>query len=160
MTTPLPIRTLVLAAATALASLSAHAALPEESWWQQGDTTLGVQVEGPAFCAVAAQRSAPANAWIVRGEVVDGRLVEASRMPLRGPGAAALQAATAIDPPDFFVQPTAMVSRIRTSDSPRGDFTIYQPLTQAPSNALWLDLAWNCGGEVEVDKLSALHTGD
>ena len=172
-------RSLLVAAAAALMSLCAQAAPPEESWWQQDGGTLsaeghvyplgtiiGVQVDGAAFCAVAAFRSAQENVWLVRGTVIDGRLVEASRTPIRGPAVALAHDESRqqmlrellpqrLDPPDFFVQPTALVSRHRTTFAPRGSFAVYQPATQAPSASLWLDLAWHCGEEAEVDKLAA-----
>lgn len=172
-------RSLLVAATAALTTLCAQAAPPEESWWQQDGgslhvnghsyplrTTMGVQVGDAAFCAVAAFRSMDENVWLVRGKVVDGRLVEASRTPIRGP--VVTQAPheplpqrlrdllpQRLDPPDFFVQPTAMVSRHRTTFAPRGSFAVYEPLAQAPSSSLWLDLAWHCGDEAQVDKLAA-----
>ncbi|WP_341888821.1 hypothetical protein [Variovorax sp. YR752] len=174
-----PNRSLLVAAAAALMSLCAQAAPAEESWWQQDDGTLGadgraipistiigVQVDGAAFCAVAAFLSAQENVWLVRGQVIDGRLVEASRTPIRGPAVALARddvhqqvlrelLPKRLDPPDFFLQPTALVSRHRTTFAPRGSFAVYQPAAQAPSASLWLDLAWHCGGEAEVDRMAA-----
>lgn len=173
------IRALFATSAAALTTLSAQAAPPEESWWQQDggtlhvngqtyplSTTMGVQVDGAAFCAVAAFRSMEENVWLVRGQVIDGRLVEASRTPIRGPAVAQVRderrqqvlremLPQRLDPTDFFVQPTALVSRHRTTFAPRGSFAVYEPLPQAPSTSLWLDLAWHCGEEAEVDKLAA-----
>jgi hypothetical protein len=172
-------RSLLVAAAAALTTLCAQAAPPEESWWQEDSGTLsvnsrvyplstviGVQVDDAAFCAVAAFRSMDENVWLVRGQVIDGRLVEASRTPIRGPAVAQADdegrrqmlrelLPQRLDPPDFFVQPTALVSRHRTTFAPRGSFGVYQPLPQAPSASLWLDLAWHCGEQAEVDKLAA-----
>lgn len=172
-------RSLVAAAATALTTLCAQAAPPEESWWQEDHGTLsvnsrvyplstvfGVQVDDAAFCAVAAFRSMEENVWLVRGRVVDGRLVEVGRTPIRGPAVALARDEARrqvlhqllpqrLDPPDFFVQPTALVSRHRTTQAPRGSFAVYAPLPQAPSTSLWLDLAWHCGERAEVDKLAA-----
>lgn len=174
-----PNRSLLAAAAAALTTLCAQAAPPGESWWRQDggtqsagsrahpiSTIIGVQVDGAAFCAVAAFRSTQENVWLLRGKVVDSRLVEASRTPIRGP--AVVQARDedrqrmlrellpqSLDPPDFFVQPTALVSRHRTTFAPRGSFAVYQPVAQPPSTSLWLDLAWHCGEEAEVDKLAA-----
>jgi hypothetical protein len=176
---PLSNHALFVAAAATLMTLSAHAAPPGESWWRQDggtlsvagrdyplSTTIGVQVDGAGFCAVTAFRSMEENVWLVRGQVVDGRLVEAGRTPIRGP--AVVQARDEghqqmlrellpqrLDPPDFFVQPTALVSRHRTTFAPRGSFAVYEPVPPAPSTSLWLDLAWHCGEAAEVDKLAA-----
>ncbi|MFT3953308.1 MAG: hypothetical protein QM722_02535 [Piscinibacter sp.] len=158
MKTLLTLRSLTLAVATVLASLAAHAALPEESWWQRDGDTLGLHVQEQGFCAISTDHAVPATLWIVRGELVDGRLVEASRKPLGAAPVASLETPTQrLDPPDFFVQPTAMVSRERTTDTPRGSFAIYQPLSHAPSDSLWLSLAWHCGDAEQVDKMAALH---
>lgn len=158
MKTILPIRSLTLAAATALASLAAHAGLPEESWWQRDGDTLGLHVQEQGFCAVATDSATPATLWLVRGEVVDGRLVEASRKPLGGAPAVSHETTPQrLDPPDFFVQSTAMVSRERTTETPRGSFAIYQPLHRAPSDSLWLTLSWHCGDPEQVDRMAALH---
>jgi hypothetical protein len=172
-------RSLLVAAAAALTTLCAQAAPPEESWWQEDhgtlsvnsrdypmSTVIGVQVDDAAFCAVSAFRSMDENVWLVRGQIVDGRLVEASRTPIRGPAVAQARderrqqmlhelRPQRLDPTDFFVQPNALVSRHRTTHAPRGSFSVYQPLPQAPSTSLWLDLAWHCGEEAEVDKLAA-----
>lgn len=174
-----PNRSLLVATAAVLTTLCAHAAPPEESWWQQDGGTLsvagrdyplvtmiGVQVDDDSFCAVSAFRSMEENVWLVRGMVVDGRLVEASRTPIRGPAVALARdegrlqvlrelLPQRLDPTDFFVQPTALVSRHRTTFAPRGSFAVYRPVAQAPSTSLWLDLAWHCGEEAEVDKLAA-----
>lgn len=158
-----PIRTLTLALATALASFGARADLPEESWWQRDGSTVGVHVQDQGFCAIATEPAAPGMLWLVRGEVVDGRLVESERRPLghsapaAGPSVPSDVASQRLDPPDFFVQPTAMVGRERTTGSPRGSFSIYQPLEHAPSDTLWLSLAWHCGDPEQVDKMATLH---
>lgn len=161
MKTLITIRTLALAAATALASLSAHAGPPGESWWQLDGGTIGLHVEAGSFCAVAADPAARQQGWILHGQVIDGRLVEAGRRPIERPASALLhdtQRETLpqrLAPPDFFIQPTALVSRDRTTEAPRGYFEIYRPLAQAPSSSQWLALAWHCGEEAEVDKLAA-----
>lgn len=163
MKTLSPIRTLTLALATALAAFGARADLPEESWWQRDGSTVGVHVQDQGFCAIATEPAAPDTLWLVRGEVVDGRLVESERRalghaaPAAAPTASNDAAAQRLDPPDFFVQPTAMVERERTTEAPRGSFAIYQPLGHAPSNTLWLSLAWHCGDPEQVDKMAALH---
>lgn len=161
MKTMRPIRSLTLAAAAALASLAAHAGPPEESWWQRDGDTLGLHVQDQGFCAITTDHSARPTLWIVRGQVIDGRLVEASRRPLgAAPAVSGETASQRIDPPDFFVQPTAMVSRERTIDAPRGSFTLYQPLAQAPSDSLWLSLAWHCDDPAQVDRMAALRAGE
>lgn len=152
------IRSLALAATLAACSFGARAELPGESWWRMGGgaapaATMGVVVEGPSFCAVAATGPAQGSVWILRGRVIDGRLVERSRTVLRG-AAEADDDEDAVDPTDFFVQPTAMVQRERSLQHPRGDFTLFEPLRAAPGNALWLDLAWHCSAEEAVDRLA------
>lgn len=166
MKTLTPIRSLTLALATALASFAARAELPEESWWQRDGSTVGVHVQDQGFCAIATEPAAPGRLWLLRGGVVDGRLVEAERRPLGRAASAAVPSASGdvtaqhLDPPDFFVQPTAMVGRERTAEAPRGSFTIYQPLDHAPDDSLWLSLAWHCGDPQQVDRMAGLHGAD
>ncbi len=152
------IRSLILAAAGAAFAFGAHAELPGESWWQIGGetapaATLGLTVEGGSFCAIAATGGAQERAWVLRGQVVDGRLVEHSRTALRGPVDADTDDER-VDPTDFFVQATAVVQRERNVQHPRGDFTLFGPLRSAPSGALWLDMAWHCSAEEAVDKVA------
>lgn len=152
------LRSLALAATAALFSLGAHAELPAESWWQGGDAaapsmTLGVTVERQNFCAVAVDGSASQRLWLLRGRVVDGRLVEDSRTVVRGSADAEVDDEV-LDPTDFFVQPTAMVQRDRDAQHPRGEFTLFEPLAAAPSPGLWLDLAWHCSAPEAVDKVA------
>lgn len=153
------IRSITLAVATAAFALGAHADLPDESWWRLGrdaaaPATLGLMVDGARFCGIAAAGAAQERVWILRGRVVDGRLVESSREPLRGP-VDALEEGDALDPTDFFVQPTAMVQRERSAQHPRGDFTLFEPLQATPGTSLWLDMAWHCNDGRDVDKVAA-----
>ncbi len=141
---------LTLALATAAFAASAGAQSPDEAWWQQGDATLGLHVHGRRFCGISA---APQGVWVLRGRVVDGRLVETDRVPVRG-GQAAAASANAPQDTDYFVQPTALVRRDRSDDHPRGEFAVLQPLPAAPSATLWLDLVWGCSRESELEKLA------
>lgn len=152
MTTPtLRSLTLALALAAGAFALPARAQLPEDSWWRQGDTTLGVHVAGTGFCAVGAAADA---AWVVHGRVVDGRLVEDWREPLRR-SAGTTSVYVSEDETDFFLQPTALVQRDRSEENPRGEFALFEPLPAAPSDRLWLDLAWHCA-DGPVDKTAAI----
>lgn len=141
--------TLTLALSAAAFSSAASAQAPQEAWWQDRDTTLGLHLEGRSFCAISA---APQGTWVMRGRVIDGRLVETDRQLARGAGAAAnaeLPEAT-----DYFVQPTALVRRDRSADHPRGEFAVFEPLQAAPDATLWLDLVWGCSRETEIEKLA------
>lgn len=152
------IRSLVATAALAACALGARAEPAGESWWRRdgaaATATMGVVVEGTNFCAIAAAGAAQDSVRILRGRVVDGRLVEHSRTVLRGAADADAED-DAIDPTDFFLQSTAMVQRERNVQHPRGDFTLFEPLRSAPGSALWLDLAWHCSAERDVDKVAA-----
>ena len=152
------IRTLALAALAAALTPPARAALPEEGWWRLDGEALGMHVEGDSFCGIAAKQG---SVWLLRGRVVDGRLVQQSRSAIRGPAAAPsrdgrLQQALrqSADPTDYFVLPTSLVSRERTAEQPRGEFAVFEPLTVAPSSTLWLDMVWGCSKEVEVEKVA------
>lgn len=146
--------TLALAAAAAVFATAAQARLPDEAWWQQGGATIGLHLQGGRFCGISA---APQGVWVLRGQVVDGRLVETDRLPARGGRAAdaAADAATeALRDTDYFVQPTALVRRERSDERPRGEFAVLEPLPAAPSAALWLDMVWSCSRESEIEKLA------
>jgi hypothetical protein len=180
MTKTSVIRSLAVTTALAACALGARAEAPDESesWWRLDNgsltvngttypmtTTVGLSVDGDRFCGVSAFKGMDENVWIIRGRVLDGRLVEDSRTPVRGP---VLQAQPApplpaalrermphrLDPTDFFVQTTAVVSRDRSSEHPRGVFAIYQPLHGAPNDALWLDMAWHCSAPEAVEKVA------
>lgn len=143
------ILTLALVLSGAAFPSLASAQTPSEAWWQGGDTTLGLHLEGRSFCAISA---APRGTWVMRGRLVDGRLVEADRQLARG-----LRMAADTEPPeatDYFVQPTALVRRERSAERPRGEFALYEPLTAAPSASLWLDLVWACSRDTEIEKLA------
>jgi hypothetical protein len=144
------ILTLCLAAMAAAASAPARAGLPEEGWWRVGEATLGLHVEGRAFCGISA---APQGVWVLRGRVVDGRLVETSRHVAR-PGASARAAGEPPDDTDYFVQTTAVVRRDRSAERPRGEFAVFEPLPAAPTSTLWLDMVWGCSRETELEKLA------
>ncbi len=171
------IRPLLLALTTALCAFGARAQEAQESWWRLDNgsltvngttfpmtTTVGLSVDGDHFCGVTAFRAMDENVWVLRGHVVDGRLVEDSRTPVRGPilHAAPTQMPDAVrallpqrlDPTDFFVQPTAVVRRDRTNHHPRGVFAVYEPLRGAPNDALWLDMSWHCSAPEAVDKVA------
>lgn len=171
-------RILALAAMVAALAPPARAALPEEGWWQLDGgkisvnditypmtATVGLHVDGQRFCGVAAFRATQENVWLLRGRVVDGRLVEDDSIPIRGPAVAfardaRLRAALRYAPPqpiaptDYFVQPTALVRRDRSTEQPRGEFAVFEPLPAAPSTTLWLDMVWACSSEAEVEKLA------
>lgn len=152
------LRSLALAATAALFSLGARADMPAESWWQGADAatpavTIGMTVERQNFCAVAVDGGASQRLWLLRGRVVDGRLVEDSRRMVRGSSEVEVDD-DRLDPTDFFVQPTAMVQRERDAQHPRGEFTLFEPLAAAPSPGLWLDLAWHCSAQDAVDKVA------
>lgn len=174
------LRPLLLALTTALCALGAHAQEAQESWWRLDNgslslngttfamsTTVGLSIDGDRFCGVSAFRAMDENVWVLHGHVVDGRLVEDSRTPVRGPilhseptrvpDEVRARLPHRVDPTDFFVQPTAVVSRDRTNHHPRGVFAIYEPLHAAPSDALWLDLAWHCSAQEAVDKVAEAH---
>lgn len=160
-------RSLALAV-TAAFTLGAHAstaaATPAESWWQLGGAgapaaTLGLAVEGSRFCGIVAEGAAQQQVWVLRGAVVDGRLVEHSRSVLRGAAEAQADEEQA-DPTDFFLQPTAMVQRERSVQHPRGEFTLFEPLRAAPGTTLWLDMAWQCSAEEAVDRHAAAGAAD
>lgn len=142
--------TLALATAAAAFATAAQARWPDEAWWQQGDATIGLHVEGRHFCGISA---APQGVWVLRGEVVDGRLVETDRLPARGARAAGTAGESPLDT-DYFVQPTALVRRDRSDERPRGEFAVLEPVTAAPSAALWLDMVWSCSRESELEKLA------
>lgn len=142
--------TVSLAAITAAITTSTLAAGPEEGWWRVGEATVGLHVEGRAFCGVSA---APQGVWVVRGRVIDGRLVETDRLPARG-GRAAGAAADATLDTDYFVQPTALVRRDRSDERPRGAFAVLEPLPAAPNASLWLDMVWGCSRESDLEKLA------
>lgn len=144
------ILTLSLALSAAAFSAGASARTPQEAWWQSGDTTVGLHLEADSFCAVSA---APQGTWVMRGRLLDGRLVETDRQRARGAAAAA-----GTEPPeatDYFVQPTALVRRERSAERPRGEFALYEPLAAAPNASVWLDLVWACSREADVEKLAA-----
>lgn len=150
-------RSLALAVTAAFA-LGAHAATPAESWWQLGDgstpaATLGLAVEGGRFCGIVADAAPQPRVWVLRGAVVDGRLVEHSRSTLRGTADVPADE-DQVDPTDFFIQPTAMVQRERSVQHPRGEFTLFEPLRAAPGTTLWLDMAWQCSAPEAVDKVA------
>lgn len=147
----LVIRTLSLAALSAALIAPARAALPEEGWWRVGAATVGLHVQGPAFCGISATQD---GVWVLRGRVIDGRLVEDDRSLLRGVRQQP-DAAEPVDPTDYFVQPTSLVRRDRTSERPRGMFAHFEPLPAAPDSTLWLDMVWGCSREAEVEKLAA-----
>ncbi len=160
-------RSLALAV-TAAFTLGAHAstaaATPAESWWQLGGAgapaaTLGLAVEGSRFCGIVAEGTAQPHVWVLRGAVVDGRLVEHSRSVLRGAPDLPADEDQA-DPTDFFLQPTAMVQRERSVQHPRGEFTLFEPLRAAPGTTLWLDMAWQCSAEEAVDRHAAAGAAD
>lgn len=142
--------TLALATTAAAFATAAQAQLPDEAWWQQGDATIGLHVKGRHFCGISA---APQGVWVLRGQVVDGRLVETDRLPARGGRAAGAAAEAPLDT-DYFVQPTALVRRDRSDERPRGEFAVLEPLPSAPSAALWLDMVWSCSRESELEKLA------
>lgn len=143
-------RILSLATLAAAFMAPAGAAMPEEGWWRVGDATVGLHVEGRAFCGISA---APQRVWVLRGRVVDGRLVETDRTLARG-AKAAPGAAEPIDATDYFVQPTALVRRDRSAERPRGEFAVFEPLPSAPNSTLWLDMVWGCSRETELEKLA------
>lgn len=138
--------TLALATVAAAFATVAQAQVPDEAWWQQGDATIGLHVQGGRFCGISA---VPQGVWVLRGQVVDGRLAETDRLPARGGRAAEVSLDT-----DYFVQPTALVRRDRSDDRPRGEFAVLRPLPAAPSAALWLDMVWSCSRESELEKLA------
>ncbi|MBS0444169.1 MAG: hypothetical protein JSR38_19625 [Proteobacteria bacterium] len=150
---------------TAAFTLGARAATPAESWWRLGDgagapaATLGLAVEGSSFCGIVAEGAAQPRVWVLRGAVVDGRLVEHSRSVLHGAAEAQADEEQA-DPTDFFLQPTAMVQRERSVQHPRGEFTLFEPLRAAPGTTLWLDMAWQCSAEEAVDRHAAASAAD
>ena len=157
-------RSLALAAMAAAFTLGAQAAAPAESWWRLGGTgapaaTLGLAVEGSRFCGIVAEGAAQPRVWVLRGAVVDGRLVEHSRSVLRGAADLPSDEERA-DPTDFFLQPTAMVQRERSVQHPRGEFTLFEPLRAAPGTTLWLDMAWQCSAEEAVDRHAAASAAD
>lgn len=156
-------RSLALAVTAAAFTLGAQAATPAESWWRLGDgaqaATLGLAVEGSRFCGIVAEGAAQQQVWVLRGAVVDGRLVEHSRSVLRGAAEAPADEEQA-DPTDFFLQPTAMVQRERSVQHPRGEFTLFEPLRAAPGTTLWLDMAWQCSAEQAVDRHAAAGAAD
>lgn len=145
------ILSLSLAAMTAAFTAPTHAAGPEEGWWRVGDATVGLHVDGRSFCGISA---APQGVWVLRGRVVDGRLVETDRLLARG-APAAQDAAEPFDSTDYFVQPTSLVRRDRSAARPRGEFAVLEPLTAAPSATLWLDMVWGCSREADVEKVAA-----
>lgn len=151
MKTPV-IRTLALAAMAAALSQPARAELPAEGWWRVGDATVGLHVEGRAFCGIAAT---PHHAWVLRGRVVDGRLVETSRTLARGDRhRLPAEADEPIAPTDYFVQPTSLVRRERSAGRRRGEFAVFEPLPAAPGPTLWLDMVWGCSAEAELEKVA------
>ena len=157
-------RSLTLAVTAAAFTLGAQAATPAESWWRLGGdgaqaATLGLAVEGSRFCGIVAEGAAQQQVWVLRGAVVDGRLVEHSRSVLRGAAEAQADEEQA-DPTDFFLQPTAMVQRERSVQHPRGEFTLFEPLHAAPGTTLWLDMAWQCSAEQAVDRHAAAGAAD
>lgn len=142
--------TLILAAMAAAFTATARAAGPDEGWWRVGEATVGLHVEGRGFCGISA---APQGVWVLRGRVIDGRLVETDRSLARG---AAMQSSR-VEPPDetdYFVQPTALVRRDRSAERPRGEFAVFEPLAAAPNSTLWLDMVWGCSRETELEKLA------
>lgn len=141
--------TLTLALSAAGFSAAASAQTPQEAWWQAGDTAVGLHLEGRSFCAISA---APQATWVIRGRLVDGRLVETDRLLARGARAAA--GAELPEATDYFVQPTALVRRDRSAERPRGEFALYEPLAAAPTASLWLDLVWACSRDTEIEKLA------
>lgn len=141
--------TLTLALSAVAFSAAALAQTPQEAWWRAGDTTVGLHLEGRSFCAVSA---APQATWVMRGRLVDGRLVQTDRQRARGAAPAA-----GAEPPeatDYFVQPTALVRRERSAERPRGEFALYEPLAAAPNASVWLDLVWACSRETEIERLA------
>lgn len=143
------IPTLAMALSSAVFTTTAPAQSAHEAWWQEGEATLGLHVQGRSFCGISA---APQGVWVTRGRVVDGRLVETDRQRARGARTVAdgeLPEAT-----DYFVQPTALVRRERSAQQPRGDFALYEPLAAAPNATLWLDLVWACSRDTEIEKLA------
>jgi hypothetical protein len=156
-----PLRRLALAAAVALMTLSARAEMPDERWWQEDAgtpraATVGLFIDGTTFCGIRAAEATAQAAWIVRGDVgPDGRLVETSRSPI-GATPAPMASDGPSDATDFFVLPTALVSRQRSTDSPRGEFAVFAPVRELPSLSLWLDMAWHCGVDVEGERSAAL----
>lgn len=144
------ILTLSLVAITAAFSTHSHAAAPEEGWWRVGDATVGLHVDGRSFCGISA---APQGVWVLRGRVVDGRLVETDRLLARGAGAAQ-DATEPFDATDYFVQPTSLVRRDRSAERPRGEFAVFEPLPAAPNASLWLDMVWGCSRDTEIEKLA------
>ena len=146
------IGTLALAAMAAAIGAPARAALPEEGWWRVGDAMLGLHVEGRAFCAISA---APQGVWVLRGRVVDGRLVETERMLARD-AHSGHEADEPSEATDYFVQPTALVRRDRSAERPRGEFAVFEALPAAPNPTLWLEMAWGCSREAEVDKVAEI----
>lgn len=142
---------LSLAAMAAAFTTPSRAATPDEGWWRVGDATVGLHVEGRAFCGISA---APQGVWVLRGRVVDGRLVETDRVLARG-APAAPDAADPFDSTDYFVQPTSLVRRDRSAERPRGEFAVFEPLQAAPNATLWLDMVWGCSREAEVEKIAA-----
>jgi hypothetical protein len=149
------ILTFALAVSAAAVAPAARAQLPDEAWWQQGEATLGLHVAGRSFCGISA---APQGVWVLRGRVVDGRLVETDRRMVRARSAAHEPA----EPPedtDYFVQPTALVQRDRSAGRPRGEFAVLEPLPAAPNSTLWLDMVWGCSRETELEKLAESPRG-
>ena len=144
------IPTLALATTLGAFAPAAIAQGPNEAWWQAGGATIGLHVQGRHFCGISA---APQGVWVLRGEVVDGRLVETDRLPARGERAAGA-ASDAPRDTDYFMQPTALVRRDRSEARPRGEFALLEPLPAAPSATLWLDMVWSCSRESELDKLA------
>lgn len=144
--------TVSLASLAAAFAAPARAAGPDEGWWRVGDATVGLHVEGRDFCGITA---APQGVWVVRGRVVDGRLVETDRSLARGAPVQAATSAEPFDSTDYFVQPTALVRRDRSTERPRGEFAVFEPLAAAPDSTLWLDMVWGCSREADVEKLAA-----
>lgn len=146
------IRTLALAALAAALTQPVRAAMPEEGWWRVDGATVGLHVQGGAFCGISAT---PDSVWVLRGEVVDGRLVESSRTLAHGHRhTVPPEAVEPIAPTDYFVQPTSLVRRDRSSERPRGEFAVFQPLAAAPNSTLWLDMVWGCSRDTEVEKIA------
>lgn len=149
-TRPSRYRTSVAAVAAAVTTTT-RAAAPDEGWWRVGESMVGLHVDGRAFCGISA---APQGVWVVRGRVVDGRLVETDRVLARG-APAAPDAAEPFDSTDYFVQPASLVRRDRSAERPRGEFAVLEPLTAAPSATLWLYMVWGCSREAELEKVAA-----
>lgn len=146
---------LALATTAAAFTSTAQARWPEESWWRAGDATIGLHVQGRHFCGISA---APQGTWVLRGRVVDGRLVESDRERMRGARPVGADAGAPSDT-DYFVQPTALVRRDRSDERPRGVFDVLEPLPDAPSATLWLDMVWSCSRESDLEKLAESPRG-